>query len=345
MNADAIRPYFLLSILVGAAVLVFLIFKPFLVPLSLAAIFAVVLRPVYLFLLRKIKGWPASAALITILLALVCVMVPLALIGVRIVEEARQLATTLSDGSGTTYFNQVVAYGQALAERYIPGTERFSGVLASSVDTYAKGAVSWIVANGGALFSGLTQTLFSLFIFLIALFYMLRDGADLRARLISLSPLTDSDDNTILDRLEQAVGGIVKGNLTLAFLQGALSGLGLYLFGVPSPVLWGLAAGLAALVPGLGTALVLVPAALYLLITGALGPALGLLLWAVLAVGLIDNFLGPKLVGNRARLHPLMVLFSVLGGVALFGPAGLFLGPLCSSLFLALLSIYARASA
>ena len=126
----------------------------------------------------------------------------------------------------------------------------------------------------------------------------------------------------------------------MAATQGVVSGIGLSLFGVPNPVLWGVVAGFAALIPTLGTSLVLIPAALFLLTKGAFVAAIGLFIWALFAVGLIDNFLSPRLVGKGAQLHPLLVLLSVLGGISLFGPAGLILGPLCSSLLLALLSIY-----
>jgi len=104
--------------------------------------------------------------------------------------------------------------------------------------------------------------------------------------------------------------------------------------------LWGVVAALSALIPGIGTSLVLGPGILYLFTVGATTQAVGLLIWSVVAVGLIDNSLGPKLVGKGMRLHPLMVLLSVFGGLAFFGPAGIFLGPLCISLLFALLSIY-----
>lgn len=340
MSIEKLRYYFLLTVLAGAGVLVFFIFKPFLVPLSLAAIFAVILKPVFQHLLQYVKGWPGLAALGTILFALVCVVAPISFLGVQIVSEAQRLLSSLSHGGSTDFLYQVVTAVQQLFGAYIPGAEQFSATLSTYIDGYTKEALSWVVGNFGSLLSGVAQTFFSLLVFLIALFYLLRDGEQLRGILVHLSPLADRDDNAVFDKLELAVNSVVRGNLTIALIQGILSGIGLWLFNVPNPLLWGLTAGFSALVPGLGTSLVFIPSILFLLVTGHLWDAVGLLLWAMLAVGLVDNFLGPRLVGRGARLHPLVVLLAVLGGVVFFGPAGLFLGPLCASLLFALLAIY-----
>ena len=126
----------------------------------------------------------------------------------------------------------------------------------------------------------------------------------------------------------------------MALIQGILTAVGFALFGVPNPTLWGSVAAIAALVPSVGTALVLFPAILFLYWSGAALSALGLLLWGATAVGLIDNFLGPKLAGRGMRLHPFLILLSILGGIALFGPIGFLLGPLVLSMLFVLLEIY-----
>ncbi len=340
MNLGKLQSYFLLSILIGTVVLVFFIFKPFLIPLALAGIFAVVLKPVYYFLLRYMKGWRSTAALLTIFLGIALIFVPIFYFGFKIVIEAQQLLVSLSGSNGSVVLHTILGYTQQIIDRYIPGSERFSAVLTSSIDGYTREALTWIVQNIGVLFSSIAQVLFKFFIFLIALYYLLRDGSHLKKILIHISPLMDKDDEVVFARLELAVKSVVNGNLSLALIQGILSGIGLTIFGVPNPILWGVAAGLSALVPGFGTSLVLLPATVFLFLFGPLWSALGLLLWAMFAVGLIDNLLGPRLVGRGANLHPLLVLLSVLGGIVLFGPSGLFLGPLSASLLIALLSIY-----
>ena len=126
-------------------------------------------------------------------------------------------------------------------------------------------------------------------------------------------------DETIFNKLAVAINSVIRGNLAVALIQGILTAVGFALFGVPNPTLWGSVAAIAALVPSVGTALVLLPAILFLYWGEALS-ALGLLLWGATAVGLIDNFLGPKLAGRGMRLHPFLILLSILGGIAFFGP-------------------------
>lgn len=342
MPADKLRSYFFLIILVGAGLLFFFIVKPLLIPFSLAVIFAVLLKPVYQFFLRRMVHWSATAALLTLLLSAVTLLAPAIFLGTQLVHEAQQLFTTIVSGNGTAQIQNILTSATHVIQPYLPHSANIEASLTALFETYTTTVLSWLVSNIGPLFSNISNILFSLFIFFITLFYLLRDGEQLKNLLVKLSPLDDADDRKVLQHLEIAVNSVVRGNLVLALLQAILSGIGMAIFGVPNPVLWGVLAGLSTFIPGLGTSLVLVPAAVFLLITGALWSAVGLFLWAALAVGLIDNFLGPRLVGRGARLHPLVVLFSVLGGVIFFGPAGVFLGPLSASLFLVLLALHAE---
>ncbi len=207
-----------------------------------------------------------------------------------------------------------------------------------------KDALQWIAGHAGDIFSGVSRFILSSFIFLIALYYLLRDGARARRALITISPLPDTEDEAILDQLARAINSIIKGSLVIALIQGVLTTVGLAIFGVPNPALWGMIAAIAALIPGIGTSLVIAPAILYLFAIGHVPQAIGFTAWGALAVGFIDNLLGPKLVGKGMRLHPLLVLLSVLGGLALFGTVGIFLGPLTLSLLFALLSIHMKMS-
>jgi predicted PurR-regulated permease PerM len=135
---------------------------------------------------------------------------------------------------------------------------------------------------------------------------------------------------------------VIKGSLLIALIQGMVSGTGFAIFGVPNPVLLGSVAIIAALIPNVGTAVVLTPAILYLYLTDQVWQSAGLLIWGITAVGLIDNLLGPTLIGRSSKIHPLLILLAVLGGLAFFGPLGFILGPLVISLLFAVLDIYER---
>jgi len=339
---DTLRPYFLLAILFAALALVFFIFMPFLAPLAMAAVFAVILRPVYNRLLSYTGSHHGLASIGTLLFALVCILVPLGLVVGQIVVEARGLYTTLTSGEGLVVVQGVAESAAALISQAVPGVTLSVETIMTDLEAYARRALEIIISNLGGLLSSATGFLLNLFIFFIALFFLLKDGPALKRKVIELSPLYDTDDQLIFDRLGLAINSVVKGSLLIALIQGALATAGYFFFGVPNAVLWGTTTAVAALIPGVGTALVLGPVVFYLFVTGALPQALGLLIWGALAVGLIDNMLGPKLIGRGAQLHPLLILLSVLGGLAFFGPAGLFLGPLSVSLFLAILSIHAH---
>ena len=340
MNTKTLQSYFLVALIIVSSVLSFFVFRPFLVVLALAAVFAVILHPLYQVILRRMNGSPGLAAFATMLISVVCILVPLMFISVQIANDAQHLYASLSDGSGEAYFDAVFQQANTIVVQYAPNLALSSADLSISIDQYMKDGLTWLIQNLGGAFGGATQFLLSLFIFLIALYYLLRDGAELKRTIIEMSPLADTEDRVVFARLELAIHSVIRGSLMIALIQGILTAIGFAFFGIPNSILWGVVAAFAALIPSIGTSLVLAPGVAYLFVIGATTPAIGLLVWGVVAVGLIDNFLGPRLVGKGMQLHPLVVLLSVFGGLALFGPAGIFLGPLCISLLFALLSVY-----
>jgi predicted PurR-regulated permease PerM len=341
----AFRLYFLVACILGALFLTSAVLLPFLKPLALAAVFAVVLRGVYTTISKWLGGWPSVSALLTVLVSVFVILLPLSLVGTLVANEARSLYASLENAGGSrSVASQMLLDADTVLGNRIPGLSAAAQDASAHVDEYTKEALQWVTQNAGGIFSGLSRLLLAFFIFFIALYYLLRDGARARHLLMTLSPLDDTEDAWILGRLERAINSVIRGNLSIALLQGILTTIGFSLFGVPSAILWGTVAAVAALIPGVGTGLVLFPAIAFLFFIGATPQAIGLLIWGVLAVGLIDNFLGPKLVGRGMDLHPLLVLLSVLGGLSLFGPSGIFLGPLAVSLLVALLSIYADLS-
>jgi predicted PurR-regulated permease PerM len=152
--------------------------------------------------------------------------------------------------------------------------------------------------------------------------------------------LDNKYDEHIFTRIKKTITTIVKGVLLIAIIQGCLAGLGMWIFGVPNPTLWGTVSAVVSLVPGLGTAIIFIPAVAYMFVVGNTAYAIGLLLWGALIVGLVDNFLGPYLYSRGAEINPLVMLFSVLGGLSLFGPIGFIFGPIIVALFFTLIEIY-----
>lgn len=336
-----IQLQFLLVLLVGVLIISFFIFKPFLATLILAIIFAVVLQPLYKKLLERTKHNETLASLATVFISIICILIPVTFLGFQIFQESAQLYNSLSlEGSKQNIIITVLESVGKIVGNIIPGTQTFFTNLSTNIDVYVKQGLVWLINHLGVALSGVSTLLLDLFIFFISLYYLLRDGPKLKESLIKLSPLDDKDDTIIFTRLESAVNSVIKGNLFIALTQGVLTAIGFTIFGIPNSILWGTLTAISALIPGIGTALIIIPGVIYLFVIGSTIPAIGLLAWGVLAVGLIDNILGPRLVGHNLQLHPLFVLLSVLGGLAFFGPIGLFLGPITMSLLFAFISIY-----
>ncbi|OHB20353.1 MAG: hypothetical protein A2854_01195 [Parcubacteria group bacterium RIFCSPHIGHO2_01_FULL_56_18] len=344
MQSNRLGIYFLLALLFASLVLTYFIFQPFLAPLVLAAVFAVVLQPLYRRILRSIPKWPSLASLITVLISVVGILVPLILIGTEIGIEAQDLYGQVSDRETRQQIQRAAFDFENLIGDRIPQARGITQDLSNNLSTYAQNALQWLIQHLGSAASSVASLALKFFLFFIALYYLLRDGKKLKDRIVELSPLKDTYDESIFDKLELAVNSVIKGNLTIALIQGCLTAIGFTIFGVPNSILWGTVTAVAALIPGIGTGLVFIPTVLFMYFTGHTGAALGLTLWGILAVGLIDNFLGPQLIGRGVKLHPLLILLSVLGGLAFFGPVGIFLGPLSISLLFAFLSIYAEIS-
>lgn len=331
-RSRTIQDIFFYSLLLAVFVLVVGIFGPYLSALALAAALAVVLQGVQSRLTALFRGRNGLAAFVTILFSLVIIGLPVSFIVYQVFKESRELYTDITSNP-SHYTSLVSTFFNSFVKPYFPDAQL-------DVSTYLKQASGWIISHFGEVFSGTAQFVVNLLLCLIALFYFLRDGEKFQATLIEYSPLPDKHDLEIIGRLNRAVHSVLRGSVFISLIQGTLSGIGFWMFGVPNPALWGSVAAISALIPGVGTSLVLIPATAYLFLTGQTVSGVGMLLWSVLAVGLIDNLLAPYLVGRGAQVHPLLVLFSVLGGIGVFGPLGFIFGPLTVSLLLALLGIY-----
>lgn len=328
--------HFLLVLLAGAFILAFFVLKPFLYLIILALVSAAIFAPVHQKILSFLRGHHALAALITTILIIIIILIPFIFLGIKIFREAQQFSIFLISGSGkdaiATISNDLTGYVQA----YFTSDQQFS----IDADHYIKQGLAWLVNHLGYIFSSITKLVFNFFIFIIVVYYTLKDGEKFKKMIIKISPLADSNDEIIFKKLNIALHSVVKGNLVIALLQGTLTSLGFALFGVPNVVLWGGAATVASLIPGFGTALVLIPAVIFVFFTKNIFWAMGLLAWGTLIVGLVDNFLKPQLISRGASIHPLVIFLSVLGGIAFFGPVGFLLGPLAMTFLFTLLDIY-----
>ena len=328
--------YFLLAVLTGVFVLVFFVFKPFLYALILAMVFTTVFAPIHKKLLAFTRENKGLSALMSTIAVLIVVIVPIALIGAQVFQEATQLYVYLVQNGGAAELTLSIKNIVANLQGIFPTTIDVS----ADVNQYVEQGLNWLIQQLGPLFKNVAIAMLDVFVFLVALYYLFKDGQKFKEEAIKLSPLQDVHDETIADKLAIAVNSVIKGSLAVAFVQGVLATIGLLMFGVPNAALWGSVAALTALIPGIGTSLVLIPAIVYLVLHGEIMYAIGLLLWGMLVVGMADNVLRPIIVERGVKLHPFLILLSILGGIGLFGPIGFLLGPLVLSLLFVLLEIY-----
>lgn len=324
--------YVFYLLLVISIILSFLIFKPFLIVIVLGASFSVAIHPIFSWMLRKITSSRAFAAFLTMVMFILVIGGPIFGIGALVFKQSQ----ALFNSPGNSIVSPVVDTISGVADVFLP--EEFD----VNVPEMAKTFVGSISSNLANIFTSTLSTILSIFLMILSMFFFLKDGEIWKNFLLRLSPMSDTYDKTIIKELKATVDGVVKGYLLIALIQGILMGIGLMIFQVPNAALWGLVAGISALVPTIGTAIVAVPVVIYLYTSGDTTSAMGFLAWSIIVVGLVDNMLNPIIIGRKINIHPLLILFSVLGGIALFGPAGILMGPLSVSLLYTLGNIYMR---
>lgn len=330
MQTKIFEKYFFFGLLFSTFVFTFFILRPFWIVLVLGISFSVVLYPIYNWLAKhKLPNWFAS--LLTVIFFIIILLGPVLSVGILVFNQSQDLYNSVINNNNSGPFLLSI---QNNINKILPNGVNFD--ISSKVNDF----ISFLSGNIAQIFSTTLSVLFFLFLFFLVIFHLLKDGESWRKTLITLSPLSDSNDEKIMNRFSRAITGVMLGVLLISILQGTMMGIGLTIFGVPHPALWGVMAFFSALIPMMGTSLVSIPSIAFLFITGHTTAAIGLLIWAMLMVGSIDNFLSPLFISKKIDMPSLLILFSVLGGISLFGPVGILIGPLVLSLLYTLISIY-----
>lgn len=321
-----------LVLLAAVAILVMFIFRPFVNIISLGLILAILFRPVFVRIARRVK-YPSVAAGLTVLLILLIILIPLYFFGQVIFNEIVSIYERYRDGVFVIDQNEIIA---SLPEQ----VRNLVQSLSADINAFIGRFSSQLFASFSGIISNVASFFISAFMLFFIVFYLLRDATAIKKALMDISPIASEHEDKLFDRIVSAVNGVVKGSFLVALAQGAVATVGFLIFGIPEPFLWGMFTVVSALVPTVGTSLALIPAILYLLVTGHTPQAIGLTIWAVAAVGLIDNFISPRIVGGAAKLHPVLVLLSVIGGLQFFGVLGFLIGPILMAIFVALVDMY-----
>ncbi|HZF28831.1 MAG TPA: AI-2E family transporter [Gammaproteobacteria bacterium] len=335
-NNNAQRMFFF--VLLFAVTLAFLwLIRGFLQPIFWAIAFGIIIFPVHGWLVARLHGRETVAAMLSVLLLVIVVILPLIGVAAAVTNEAAGLVQRLS--AGGLDFNGLYSQAQDSMPRVIALLQRL-GIDPEKIESQLSEAavnVSRFVASS-ALSIGkdsLRATVF-FFLMLYLLFFFLRDGTRLLEGLVRALPLGDERERALFARFAEVSRATIKGTLVVGAVQGTIGGVAFALIGVGAPVLWGVVMALASLVPAAGPALVWLPAAIILLASGHVIAGVLLILIGVFVIGLVDNLLRPVLVGRDTRMPDYLILLSTLGGLAGFGFAGIVIGPIIAALFLSI---------
>ncbi len=327
----------LMAVTVGGLYLCYRMALPFLPALAWSLALALLLAPVQRWLEPKVRSPGISAGLL-VLLAGVGVLMPAMLVADRLVDEFARGGAAIGVMLESGQLRRDVAAHPLLAP-VVEWVERQFDLPES-----ANALTSWLTATVASLARESLLQVIGMVMTLYLLFYFLRDRRMILASIEALSPLSRADTRRMFGKVDDTVHATVYGTLVVAMVQGTLGGLMFWWLGLPAPLLWGVLMGVLAIVPVLGAFIIWIPAAVFLLLDGSGGKALLLTLWGAIVVGGIDNLLYPMLVGRRLKLHTLLAFVSIVGGLAVFGSAGLILGPVIFAITRQLLEIWNRRS-
>lgn len=340
MQRATINKMILLMLMFMISAVFLAMIRHFLITLLLAGIFAALAQPVYGKLVRVLRGRSRLASLLTLLLFILIILLPLSgLVGI-ITAQALKVAQSITPwvqrqiahpGTFFQYLQESPYYDQIAP--YREEIFRKAGEMASSISFFLFNRLS-----EGAI--GTVNLIFLIFIFLYTGYFFLMEGRTLLNRILYYLPLEDHNEYRLLVKFTSVTRATLKGTAVIGALQGTLAGLAFAALGIDAAIFWGTLMAVASIIPGIGSALIWVPAAIILAVNGEIIKAIALTLYCSLVVGSLDNLLRPRLVGKDTQMHDLMIFLGTLGGLTFFGLIGFVVGPIIAALFVTIWDIY-----
>ncbi|WPB59324.1 AI-2E family transporter [Xylophilus sp. GOD-11R] len=344
MKSTAVEQKTFLLLLVGVTLAFGWILFPYYGAIFWAAILAMLFRPVFRWLVKRFKGRANLAALCTLCLVLVIVILPTAFITASLVQEGSAIYQKLQSGEINIgryvqqIFDHVPSWVMGLMERFGVGDMgALQAKLMAALNEGSRNLATSAINFGQNTFDFLVG--FAIMLYL--LFFLIRDGRDVSLMIRDAIPLEERHKHKLLGKFTTVIRATVKGNIAVAVAQGAIGGITFFFLGIHGAVLWGVLMALLSLLPAIGAGLVWGPVAIYFLATGAVAKALVLVFVGVFVIGLVDNILRPLLVGKDTKLPDYIVLISTIGGMALFGLNGFVIGPVIAAMFISTWDIFA----
>ena len=330
-ESRALKRWFTIGVIVVTLWAIYSILEPLLMPIAWAGFFAFLLQPLQQKLTARFNNRPNAAAGLLTALTPIALVAPLLLLGIAFAQQVADLVPSAQNGEAAwsfdslqdpTTYPRIAQISDWLQSRFNISTVEIQQYVVNGLQTGGKA----LAAMSGQVFLNTAGTILRSFLMLFILFFALRDGAGWFSRLTHLLPLKPARREALFDRLGKVTRAVVYGCGVTAAVQGLMVGIGFAIAGMPGPVVFGVLAGVSALLPFGGAAIVWVPGALYLLFTGSAGWAIFMFAWGGV-VSISDNFIRPVIISRYTPVPTLLVFLGVIGGVSAFGLIGFIFGP------------------
>ncbi|MEH0155265.1 AI-2E family transporter [Limibacter armeniacum] len=339
-NQDKVSKLTLLILLAGISALFFAMIRQFIMTLFIAGLFTALAYPLYSWFKKVTKNREGLASALTLVVIILAILLPLggliAIVTAQAIKAGETAIPWIQENASHTsqinewmkdlpYYQEIIPYKDEILKK--------AGDILN--------AISKLIVDGATnLTKSTAKFAFMLLILVYSMFFLFISGKELIDRILYYLPLKKEEEEVLLEKFTSVTRATIKGTFVIGFLQGALAGIAFAVVGIDSAVFWGALMAVLSAIPGIGAPLIWVPAAIILGINGDWGKAIGLFVFCGAIVGSIDNFLRPILVGKDIKMHELMIFFSTLGGLFMFGPIGFIIGPIIAALFVSLWEIY-----
>ncbi|KPK58221.1 MAG: permease [Gemmatimonas sp. SG8_38_2] len=343
MEPERFRRMFILFLALAISAVFLQMIRGLFLSVLLAGIFAGMTYPLYSRLTRWFRGHKVLASIVSILVVLMVIIVPVTAFFGIVAAQAVEVAQGVAP-----WVERQIAQPSELERRLveIPIVQTlapYHDQIAVKLAEFAGNVGTFLVNTIAAGTKGTAIFFFHMFVMLYAMFFFLIDGNTLLNKILYLMPMTTEQEVRMVDRFTSVARATIKGTLVIGIIQGGLAGLAFAAAGLKGAAFWGTIMAVLSIIPGVGTALVWVPAVIYLMAVGRFTAAILLLIWCAAVVGTVDNLLRPRLVGKDTKMPDLLILLGTLGGLVLFGAVGIIIGPIVAALFVTVWDIYGEA--
>lgn len=334
MREESVSRYGFFILLGILLILSYLVLKPMLSYIVLAMIFAYLFNPAFIWLCKKTGKKKISAGLLTAFIIFVFI-IPIIFLLFSLVNQTAKAYTDFSDS--TTYDYMHIGDISKKISSWLGYDIDLQSLLSNAISRIGKYVIE---QKGEALLTSISQIVLGIFVMFFVMYYLFKGGDTINQNLKEIIPLKKHHKTRLFSEIENMTFAVLYGQILTAIIQGSLLGLAFFVSGVPNSLLWAFVAIVIAFIPFVGTPTIFVPISIYLIAIDKVVSGIGILLFGFIIVTNVDNIVKPKIIGERARAHPVIVLLGVIGGLKLLGFVGLIIGPLILSLLIVILRFY-----